>query len=676
MALPKTRNLMNQDDDQRAGTAPPANYASAPGQPNDAVAPVAPAPAPVPIGQVPQPQASTVSDSFFEKELGQKPMPVMVQQQQPTPVPVAQQQLLAQQQLAQQQLAQQQQFSTAGSSNLHSAAFVTQSGTGLQMTPNVPRQTLELPTKSPLLEQKNEKQQELMRLMQEVQRLQQESEEMETLQREEEAKRRQEEAEVMAQLQKMERDAAELKRKLGRPLTDHESSLLASDPSEYNNTQRIDSLFPPPPYSPASNHSSESGYSSAYSAPRSFSGLSRLRLKLSNMLKPKSPDKKRGPDLARDVESQSKKYDDVPSALRRRGKKIEQSPQSPPRTNPINKLHVPSRKEWGIILKKVAEAIFTDYDDEYLQREDTPTYIIIVTLAKEAILGILIAFFLVSFVLLIDYNFVLGIAPARSLRRATASYLTDAETLKTLEVDAGLKLMPMEDYNSLVDNLQHTVNKTILAKDVLDKRVDDLKKEEEKEQQTNEELIRLKTELDLELFCESCMWSKSQSITCGKRVEALEQAYKAPKYEAMVSAMLKPSCKFDKKTLDQKKKADNLMEYWEKNKGDWCEDCDWEENMSCGARAKFLNERYNMSLDKAKATAMAESNHCTQTYYKEEQQYLAKFCKDCEWGPRSTCQDRVDYLVYTYKNSDRVAKLNAMKKLHPVTNKPVCVIGG
>ena len=48
-------------------------------------------------------------------------------------------------------------------------------------------------------------------------------------------------------------------------------------------------------------------------------------------------------------------------------------------------------------------AILIDIDNETLQQEDIETILIVVTLLKEAMLGILIAFVAVSFILFIDH---------------------------------------------------------------------------------------------------------------------------------------------------------------------------------------------------------------------------------------------------------------------------------
>ena len=69
--------------------------------------------------------------------------------------------------------------------------------------------------------------------------------------------------------------------------------------------------------------------------------------------------------------------------------------------------------------------------------------------------------------------------------------------------------------------------------------------------------------------------------------------------------------------------------------------------------------------------AMVESPRCRESYYVEDNKRLLKYCEDCEWGvngkKQMTCGDRVEYLIYTYRNPARVAKLAAMER-------PACVL--
>eukprot|EP00580_Thalassiosira_gravida_P012303 CAMPEP_0201634604 /NCGR_PEP_ID=MMETSP0493-20130528/7464_1 /ASSEMBLY_ACC=CAM_ASM_000838 /TAXON_ID=420259 /ORGANISM="Thalassiosira gravida, Strain GMp14c1" /LENGTH=146 /DNA_ID=CAMNT_0048106469 /DNA_START=121 /DNA_END=561 /DNA_ORIENTATION=+ len=144
--------------------------------------------------------------------------------------------------------------------------------------------------------------------------------------------------------------------------------------------------------------------------------------------------------------------------------------------------------------------------------------------------------------------------------------------------------------------------------------------------------------------------------------------------------MRKESCRKSDEDMEKRARQENrkkakeaeLMGNWAENKKDFCGECEWEEGMTCVERVIFLNERYMIPRERAKATTMVESNECTfshqQKAHAPQEEKLATFCPQCRWGPHLTCQQRVEYLVYTYKDTERKAKLNALQK-------PTCVKG-
>ena len=70
------------------------------------------------------------------------------------------------------------------------------------------------------------------------------------------------------------------------------------------------------------------------------------------------------------------------------------------------------------VLRKAFLAIFTDVDGETLAHEDTETVVVVINFLKEAILGIVLAFTLVSLFLFLDYYLIVNIPMARLARRA------------------------------------------------------------------------------------------------------------------------------------------------------------------------------------------------------------------------------------------------------------------
>jgi len=233
-----------------------------------------------------------------------------------------------------------------------------------------------------------------------------------------------------------------------------------------------------------------------------------------------------------DVETQLKRSplpNDRPQARRA-------ATASPPRTSGSG--DVPIR----VLSRNIAMTVLTDIDDETLQREDTETTLIVITLLKEAMLGILIAFMAVSFVLFIDHYLLLNLPMARNIRKATFAVMNDKETLHNFEVNAGLKFMEMEEYNSILNEIEQGANTTKMAESILSTRTEDLVELERDTTTTNAELQQELSSLGLDKFCNNCMWSPAQKITCDGRVALLGEKYQTPKYQAMLSAMQKETC--------------------------------------------------------------------------------------------------------------------------------------
>lgn len=501
------------------------------------------------------------------------------------------------------------------------------------------------PMESPLRQQQLQKQQEAKRLLQQVQRLQKE-------------------AEMLEKLERVQKESAELKRSLNMPLESYGSSSLvdggaaAFDRSDYNATERNDSLFTSQTMQNRSSHLSldSSDYSTEQS-PSASSSVARpgMRYKISNMMKRRSPPNSSDPD----VESQSKNKEEISPRV------VASRPAAAGRHDFSGR----------VLLRNIYAAVFTNPDDETLRREGTDNVVITVTLLKEAMLGIFLAFlalclFMFLFMFL-DHYFFLHLSSARYIRKATFALMNDQETLVNLEKNAGLKFVDMEGYNSMMDEIKGADERAKNIEVMVERRSDELAELEKERDRYAEELPKIFASTDMDKFCGTCIWSQSQKITCIQRVEALEATYKTPKYVAMESAMKKEACKKSSKDFEeekrQKKEEVKIMAFWEENQEDYCEECEWEVNQSCGVRVQYLNERYDVPLNRAKATAMMEAKTCTHSFQAAEEARLKKFCGECEWGQKLTCQQRVEYLVYTYKNVERVAKFSAMKR-------PACTI--
>eukprot|EP00584_Thalassiosira_punctigera_P016724 CAMPEP_0172554722 /NCGR_PEP_ID=MMETSP1067-20121228/56194_1 /TAXON_ID=265564 ORGANISM="Thalassiosira punctigera, Strain Tpunct2005C2" /NCGR_SAMPLE_ID=MMETSP1067 /ASSEMBLY_ACC=CAM_ASM_000444 /LENGTH=929 /DNA_ID=CAMNT_0013343149 /DNA_START=43 /DNA_END=2832 /DNA_ORIENTATION=+ len=520
-----------------------------------------------------------------------------------------------------------------------------------EVTPTLKRSVYTM--HSPLQEQKLQRNQEVQRLLQEVERLRKE-------------------AETLERLEAVQREAEELKRSLGtyQLAPEGNDSLFMREISAlaYDDAERMQKKSPNLPLD-----SSDCGDFSSYGSEQSprlqnYSDVASelsvpspsmvIRPKISNTMK-RRPPKNRQAELQVnddtsanfDVERQSSKNRESltskPSLIRRAAASI---------------FAVPARE----LLSKIIAAVFTDLDDETLQREDTELVLIVITLIKEAILGIVIAFAIVSFVLFLDHCLLLKLPTARNFRRAATALMRNEETLNNLEKSTGLNFLDMDHYNSMVGEIQKSRTRAETATNLLQMRSRELEEMEARRVKHKEESAKIFSSVGLDKFCETCIWSRSSRITCQERVEALQRTYHTPKITAMLSAMKKPSCrkKPSQEEEDNRKteKEAHLVQYWSENKHDFCGDCQWEEKMTCTERAQYLFDRYSIPMERGKATALMETDKCKHSHYAELETKLKRFCPTCEWGPRLTCQQRVDFLMYTYKDNERMAKIDAIKR--------------
>eukprot|EP00585_Thalassiosira_rotula_P002595 CAMPEP_0196138304 /NCGR_PEP_ID=MMETSP0910-20130528/5995_1 /TAXON_ID=49265 /ORGANISM="Thalassiosira rotula, Strain GSO102" /LENGTH=336 /DNA_ID=CAMNT_0041398893 /DNA_START=213 /DNA_END=1223 /DNA_ORIENTATION=+ len=170
----------------------------------------------------------------------------------------------------------------------------------------------------------------------------------------------------------------------------------------------------------------------------------------------------------------------------------------------------------------------------------------------------------------------------------------------------------------------------------------------------------------LDYFCGECMWSVFQKVTCSMRVNALKKRYNTPHIEAMRSAMEKEVCnKSDQLVKEEKElqaKVDVLFQNWEGNLEDFCPECEWKGDMTCQSRREYLHTMHKVEGKTSTAHLMIQSPQCLYSHNVEDNEKVARFCSDCEWGLGSSCSDRVKFLIAQYDSSERMAMLSAMDK--------------
>ena len=328
-----------------------------------------------------------------------------------------------------------------------------------------------------------------------------------------------------------------------------------------------------------------------------------------------------------------------------------------------------------ILLNKIIHAVLTDLDDETLRRNDTESILIIITLLKEAMLGVVIAFVLVSFILFLDHRFLLGLPTARNFRKATFAVMNDKETLYNFEENTGMKFVDMEEYESMMSEINQAENKTKLADAILRTREEDLIQLRKDLSQYDGVLPGQFKTTGLDKWCDSCVWG--MKMTCLNRALSLEDRYNSPKFESMMSTMKDGKCRMNEQQIkedeEERVKMNELLKDWKTNEMEFCFECEFDvptntQGWNCNQRAQYLNYRLGYKIDEAKARTMVDTEKCTYAYQSKENELLARFNEDGVWGNNMSCRKRVDYLTYTYKDSERKATLAAMKI-------PGCVLG-
>ncbi|KAL7550016.1 hypothetical protein ACHAWF_017142 [Thalassiosira exigua] len=320
-----------------------------------------------------------------------------------------------------------------------------------------------------------------------------------------------------------------------------------------------------------------------------------------------------------------------------------------------------------IVFRKVVTAVLANPDDEILDRDDTETILIIVTLLKEAILGILLAFAALSLVLFLDHRFLLGLHTARNFRKATFHLMNDPETLKTFEEDAGIKFMHEQEYTAIIEEVAKTTKELENEAKALEAWRQDYEDLLREYREVNGWVLDNQPKLELDRFCEQCWWSLDPKIKCGGRVALLWETYSTNKFAARLDAMKRKSCRKSDEAMkeEEKRKAkqDVLLADWDNKKAEFCGYCSWNDGgITCTKKVERLLVQDNILRERGMAKLMIEAPQCTETYRAAEDAKLDNFCMECEWGDKLTCKQRVKYLIYTYKNTKHNAMLSALGK--------------
>ncbi|KAL9187385.1 hypothetical protein ACHAXT_001488 [Thalassiosira profunda] len=320
-----------------------------------------------------------------------------------------------------------------------------------------------------------------------------------------------------------------------------------------------------------------------------------------------------------------------------------------------------------IILRKIAHALLTNLDDEAMRRDDTERIYIYITLIKEAMIGLLVAIGLVSFVLFVDHRFILGLPTARNFRRATFQLMNDNVTLPKLEEAAGIKFLELEQYHAMRAEIAKAANRTKLGESIFEQRDSDLQQWKKDLAVYIGQLPELVKELELKDYCERCLWNLEDSPTCTHLNQALTGKFQTGQLMSMMMGAKQRSCE---------KVEARLLEQWNKTDNDFCGECAWQlaskpkkkkkgqkkqkkkKFISCSAKANDLNEE-GIRLTRAKIRVMLEKPRCRASVRAEELR-MHRFCHKCMWDDDTWCRERATELMAEKDYSAKKAVLTTM----------------
>lgn len=328
-----------------------------------------------------------------------------------------------------------------------------------------------------------------------------------------------------------------------------------------------------------------------------------------------------------------------------------------------------------VLLRKIAMAILTDLDDETLQREDTETILIIITLLKEAMWGILIAFAFVLVFLCLDHIFALRLPTARNFRKASFAMMKDPDTLKSFEENSGLKFVEMDSYDSMLQEIARADNKTKLAQSIFEKRGKELVEYSAQRDEMESKVKSIKASMGLERFNpEGVYHGAVADHSCQWRVNYLMTKNNVPKIKAIIHVMKRTSCQKDQKQIDDDARIQHMLDevqkivnHWDRYGKEFNALGEWGVGTICADRADYLSGRFSYPLNKAKAMTMVETNQCRNSLLEDEIESFQTFCEECLWDKKGgfTCGQRVEYLKSRYEYTEQQAK-------HKVMGTPAC----
>jgi hypothetical protein len=168
----------------------------------------------------------------------------------------------------------------------------------------------------------------------------------------------------------------------------------------------------------------------------------------------------------------------------------------------------------------------------------------IITLLKDITIGTVFGVLTISFLIFLDHINVIHLQSAHNFRQSAFSVLNDPETLATLEESAGLKFIPIGDYEAMKNEIDAAAAKVAKVKDTIAERIKETeqKKAELEPLKAEYEKLLKESKLELDKWCGECSWLGGTS--CDARKQYFIDQYGNTEILSKVAIMKQsPGCK-------------------------------------------------------------------------------------------------------------------------------------
>jgi hypothetical protein len=168
---------------------------------------------------------------------------------------------------------------------------------------------------------------------------------------------------------------------------------------------------------------------------------------------------------------------------------------------------------------------------------------IILTLTKDAIIGIFLGVLFLQFLFLLDYRNIISIGSTRAFKLATIQLLSsDPSIISNIETSLQIKLLPLEVYTAMVEEI-HRNNELMNDNSTLvihNNKLKEYKLQKGKLQAEYDTLmLEANTKLGLDAWCGSC---KGGWGNCDERVAYLNSNYEMSSVKAKIEIMKTGKC--------------------------------------------------------------------------------------------------------------------------------------